>query len=397
FDHWGVVEYHGAKQREVEISQSKPLMQRLFETRLQLAQESLQKGEVDLFELLANWIVQTINQLNDKTIAVRDKWREKRQLGDLDTIRQFSPNTVTALETEIAPLMQWIDVRGYSDAYQFDLLMTQIIQAKLNNTNQFNDLRSDVIHWLHNLQMRLNQVRAKADIIKQARELSFWDDAGLIELEEARVNLRDVMRYKESTGQETVPVPVTDIKDGDIETEQQTTHLKAVDLKAYEKQVESALNELFNQDPILIKIRQGEAVTDQELAQLNALVHTQHPNVDFAELKQFYPSAQGLDQILRNIVGMEVSAVNQRFAQFVQDYPSLNAKQVRFLNMLQNHIAKYGAIEIDALYEAPFTLIDSGGFDALITDDSQADELIDIIDSFGPVAKKDTDGDNKHP
>lgn len=383
FDHWGVVEYHGMQQRDVTINQSKPLMQRLFETRLELAKSSLNHGEVDHFDTIANWLTQAINSLNDKTIAVRDKWKLKRQLSELEVIRQFSPTTVTILETEISPLMQWVDIRGHADAYQWDLLISQLQQAKLAKSTSYSDLKGDVLNLLATLQMNLNQIKAKALEIKQARNSDFWDKASLEEIENMREALRDVVKYRDKGGDPGYAPPVIDIKDSDEKWEQQSTLLNSVDMRAYRAKVEQALADLFDTDPILQKIRNGLSVAEQELESLNALVHAQHPGIDLHTLKDFYGSAAPLDQILRSIVGMDAEAVSVRFSEFIQAYPSLSAKQVQFLGMLKRQIAQSGAIEIKSLYEMPFAAI--GNLEELFENELQIEQLIAIVNKFGPV------------
>ncbi|WP_029134089.1 DEAD/DEAH box helicase family protein [Sedimenticola selenatireducens] len=381
FDHWGVVEYHGMKQRDITVSQSKPLMQRLFEARLVLAKESLNKGEVDHFDTLAQWLAKAINGLNEKTIAVRDKWKLKRQLGEVDVIRQFAATTVTLLETDIAPLMQWVDIRGYADAYQWDLLITQLQQEKLKKSTRYEDLKGDVLNLLSSLQMNLNQVKAKATEIKQARDPQYWDNASLEEIEVMRESLRDIIRHRDKgTGPEYEP-PIIDITDNGEVREQQTTYLNSVDMRAYRIKVEQALLDLFETDATLKKIRNGEPVTEQELDSLNALIHTRHPGIDLHTLQGFYGSAAPLDQILRSIVGMDAEAVNARFAAFIQAYPSLTAKQVQFLGMLKRQIAQSGAIEIKNLYEMPFAAV--GDLDELFDSEQQIEQLIAIVQSFG--------------
>lgn len=382
FDHWGVVEYHGMKQRDVTVSQSKPLMQRLFETRLELAKTSLNHGEVDHFDALANWLTKAINGLNDKSIAVRDKWKLKRQLSELEVIRQFSPTTVTMLQTEISPLMQWVDIRGHADAYQWDLLISQLQQAKLANSTNYNDLKGDVLNLLASLQMNLNQIKAKSAEIKQARTSDFWDKASLEEIESMRETLRDIVKYRDKDGDNGYAPPVIDITDSAEESEHQSTHLNSVDMRAYRAKVEQALSDLFDKDPVLQKIRIGEPVTEQELESLNALVHAQHPGIDLHTLKDFYGSAAPLDQVLRSIVGMDAEAVNMRFAEFIQAYPSLSAKQVQFLGMLKRQIAQSGAIEVKSLYEMPFAAI--GNLEELFDNEQQIEQLIAIVNKFGP-------------
>jgi type I restriction enzyme, R subunit len=380
FDHWGVVEYHGLKQREVEINPNKSPMQRLFESRIALAKSAIEKAEVEVFELLAQWITTAINTLDENTIAVKEKWKLKRQLGDLEIIRQFAPNTVVLLETEMAPLMQWVDVRDHTEAYQFDLLITQLQLTKLADSAAYMDCRGDIINWLNSLQMNLNQVRNKASLIQQVRETSFWDNASLSEIEDMRVQLRDIMKFRDNPLGPDFEAPVIDLTDSHEQSEHQSTYLNEVDMVAYRKKVEAALKELFDTDPVLRKIRKGEPVTEQELKSLNALVHTHHPDVDLNTLKAFYESAGSLEQVLRSIVGMDAEVVNQRFTEFIQAYPSLTSKQIQFLGLLKRQIAQSGSIELDKLYEMPFVAL--GDLDALFDDEHQIESLLAIVKSF---------------
>jgi type I restriction enzyme R subunit len=55
----------------------------------------------------------------------------------------------------------------------------------------------------------------------------------------------------------------------------------------------------------------------------------------------------------------------------------------RFLSLLQNHIAKYGSIEVERLYEDPFTVVDVNGLDGVFQDDD-AEEVVHIINTFAP-------------
>ena len=62
---------------------------------------------------------------------------------------------------------------------------------------------------------------------------------------------------------------------------------------------------------------------------------------------------------------MEKEAVNKSFRDFVQDNPSLTAKQMQFLQLLQNHIAKNGGVSVEQLSEKPFTTLDTQGVDGV--------------------------------
>lgn len=86
------------------------------------------------------------------------------------------------------------------------------------------------------------------------------------------------------------PTRVLDIKEDEAEyrIEARQSRIKSIDASIYQKAVEAALRPLFDANPVLIKIRQGEPVSNDELEQLNSLVHTHNPDVDLHALAEFY-------------------------------------------------------------------------------------------------------------
>ena len=66
--------------------------------------------------------------------------------------------------------------------------------------------------------------------------------------------------------------------------------------------------------------------------------------------------------------------------------------QIQFLDMLQNYIAKNGAIELEKLYDQPFTSISSEGVDGVFSD-TEIDDLIAIVERFQPNETQ--GGDNR--
>ena len=383
FDHWGNFDYFDFHYKPIEPTISKPLMQQVFEERIALADAVLQAAEPQLFNMAADLLLKDLNRLPEDSIAVREKWRTKRNLSRSEVLQQWDPATVARLKSDIAPLMQWVNIRGFTEAHELDLLMTRMQIALLQKSNQFDDYKLNLLDKVNSLQMHLNPVREKAAIIKQVRSTPFWDQLIVQELETVRKELRTIIHHRATGGVTPQQAKVVDIEEdlSQVQTGKRSSSIPTVDMKAYEKQVESILTVLFDKAPVLKKIRRGEPVTDKELESLSSLVLTQNPDVSLDILQDFYGEATPLDQILRSIIGMDPDAVRERFEQFVHKHPHLTAKQTRFLSMLQNHIAKYGAIEVERLYEDPFTLMDADGIDGVFSED-EADELINIINNL---------------
>ena len=86
---------------------------------------------------------------------------------------------------------------------------------------------------------------------------------------------------------------------------------------------------------------------------------------------------------------MDPEALNPVFRTFVNRHKKLNSLQIKFLEMLQNHISKYGCVTVEQLYEDPFKMLDAEGIDGIFSDETQIDEVIDIIKQFpSPEARE---------
>lgn len=384
FDHWGNFEFFDKEYKKAEPSVPKSLMQQLFEARLDLARTALDKGEPEGFNLVITLIREDLERLSEDTISVREKWREKRALSRPEILQQFAPATEQALRWQMAPLMKWVDFRNHVDAYRFDLLVTNLEIEFLKKSGQFSDLKDQLLDKISRLQMHLNPVREKAELIKKVKTPGFWEEASPDSLENIRRELRGIMKYVAKTTYDPEPPKFIDIQDGQVEYKRLPTSLKFTDMTGFRKKVQEALLRVFEENPTLQKIKTGEPVSREDLKALTSLVLTRTPNVDEQVLREFFETAEPLDHAIRSIIGMDASVVNGCFADFVAGYPSLTANQVSFLNLLKNYISRYGCIEVEQLYEPPFTTLHSGGLDGVFTDEAMIDELLVVIESFKP-------------
>ncbi len=384
FDHWANFDYHGMNPDDTETKASKSLAQKRLEDWIELAQVAQKKFEKGTVSAVAEQLLNQITALDEKSIAVQEKWESRARLSDKKLLEQFAPQTRQRLLDDIAPLMQWQDVRGQGDAIRFDRDMIAAQTALYTNKDKIAPIAATIISKLNALPPHLAQVQQHGDLINTLREPDWWPVASFGEMENARKKLRGIMHLMEKETPPPEPVVFTDItEDRDqIRREVRETNIRPVDFKLYRQQIQGALEPLFTSSPVLIKIRNGEPVTEQELDELTKLVLIQNPNVDIKVLKDFYPQASaGLDQILRTLVGMDHQAVAERFARFAAAH-SLSSQQLRFLDMLKNHIRDFGTIEMKQLFEQPFTRIHGEGVTGVFTDMNQVMAIKDIVDSF---------------
>ena len=388
FDHWGNFEFFEENAKEADPGSKKSLMQLLFEARIELAETALKKGELEAFGKTVRLIQKDIIDLPETCIAVRDKWRQKRSVEPIEVLEKFSPDTVQLLKAEIAPLMQWVNIRGRADAKAFDMRIALAQTALLTAGSRFEDMKNEIQEQVSLLPMHLNQVRQKATTIKEVLQKDFWDSTSFDEMEDVRGELRGIMKYKERGGTEPPLIPVIDVKDEGVQFERRKTTLTAMDMEAYRRRLHAVLEPMFAENPTLKKIRSGELVSEGEMKTVLSMAVAQVPNVEYEDLLEFYPEAAPLEVILRSIVGMEIEVVKEKFAEFQSRY-RLEPMQSHFLTTLQRIISKNGAIKVAQLYDSPFTDLHANGLDGVFHDnDEQIDAIIDIVKTFDPETYK---------
>jgi type I restriction enzyme R subunit len=386
FDHWKNFEWFDEEAKENTPLPAKSLMQRVFEARVRLAEAALNGQDLESFQLATRLIGQDIAALPERSIAVREKWREVATVRRPEVLERLDPLTRNTLTEQIAPLMQWVNISGNEEAYQFDKLVCQLQTEKLKGSAKFDDLKAKLLDEISQLRMNLSQVAVKAPVISRVKSADFWANASIQSLEEVRSELRGVMRYRLPSVTPAGLPRVLDVREDEalVERKRHVPKLAGLELVAYRNRVQKVLTDLFDTNPTLQKIKAGEPVSEADLQALVSLVLTQDPDLDLNDLMEYYPETAGhLDVAIRGMIGLDAQAVEARFVEFVENHQPLNSHQVKFLDLLKDHIRKYGLIQVSDLYEPPFTLFHSDGVDGVF-DSALATDLVAVINSFAP-------------
>src|SRR6185295_2373418 len=150
--------------------------------------------------------------------------------------------------------------------------------------------------------------------------------------------------------------------------------------------VESVLRDHFAENPILQRIRAGKSVREAELEELARLVLQVDDKANVRHLAGHVPETRrSLLTVFRSLVGLDAAAVEQAFTDFVHQHPRLTSQQLRFLQVLQNYIAQNGGIELERLYEPPFTTLHAESMDGIFQDPGDIDQLLAILSVFEPT------------
>ncbi|MCF6312261.1 MAG: DEAD/DEAH box helicase family protein [Verrucomicrobiales bacterium] len=386
FDHWGNFEYFGESQEEADPPRSKSLCEQLFEARIDLGQTAIEQQQLEVLKLSTSLLAADLVALPQDCLCVREKWREIHSLQQAGVLLAFDAPTVALLRSEMAPLMMWRDARGKEAAYRFDVLIAKLQAAKLSSSAVADDLSDQVIEQISALPINIKQVADKDALIQKAKKSTYYKNASTDDLENLRSELRGIMRYrkKRTTGPTVGPLYI-DIKEdkADEEYHAHKVKLEGLDLAAYRNRVESVLRGLLDGSAALQKIRKGQPVAATDIEELVDDVLLQDPDLHLDELLTHYPNkSKSLELAIRQVIGLDSENIDKHFRKFVQKYPALNANQIRFLDLLKSHFSNYGDIDLEKLWEAPFTTVHSDGVDGVFTDPEQVDLLLDILEKL---------------
>ncbi|UQA63258.1 DEAD/DEAH box helicase family protein [Polyangium aurulentum] len=384
FDHWSNFWFFDEEYVEKQEAPQRSLLQQLFEARVAVAEAALEAMNEPVFQATVDLLVEDIRAVQRaRSIEVRDKWRELELLAERERIAQFAAVTKADLLSIAAPLMRWRDIRGDEEAYRFDLLVAKLEEAVLRKTPRVADLKARVEAQVELLMKNQTPVKAKAAAIEAVRSKKFWTGVTVPRLEEIRTELRGIMKYQQEKRVQSVGPKTVDVTDAELRGEDYIPKLEGLEFVEYKRRVEAVLREHFTQNATLQRIRTGKAVKDDELEELARLVLHVDDKANVKHLLGRQPEVQRtLLGVFRSLVGLDATAVEAAFKEFVKKYPRLSAQQLRFLQLLQNHIAQNGGIEIERLYEAPFTDVHAESVDGIFPRSEQVDEILAILETF---------------
>lgn len=382
FDHGRNFWFFDEVYKEKQPTAQKSLLQRLFEARITLAEAAIDKMNDSVFQSTVDLLAQDVRDaIASNSIEVRDHRIALEKLANREHLGVFDAAVKADLRQIAGPLMMWRDIRGEEDAYRFDVLVTRLEEEVVKRSPGMIDLKAAVEAEVARLLKNQTPVKAKAAAILAVESKEFWQEVTVPKLEEIRLELRGIMKYQAATRTSRVAPRVYDVTDGDTEGVDYTPKLEGLDWIEYRQRVEKVIRDHFANNPILQRIRAGKRVPDEDLETLVTLVLRVDDKANVKRLVQ-PEQKQSLLDVLRGLVGLDAEAVEAAFKDFVHKYPQMSAQQLRFLQMLKNHIVQNGGITIERLYDVPFTTIHAEGIDGIFTESKQIDEILGILEAF---------------
>lgn len=210
--------------------------------------------------------------------------------------------------------------------------------------------------------------------IEKVQTDEFWESADLLELEEVRIVLRELIKF---IAREQQQIYYTNFKDQILEINENGAMYNSNDLKDYKKKVEHYLK--GHQDEIAIyKLRNNKQLTQDDMKILEHIMWEELGSK--AEYEKEYGDTP-ITKLVRKIVGLDRGAANEAFSKFLSE-ESLNVVQIRYVKLIVDYIVANGMIDDKSvLMEEPFRSL--GSIVALFKDNmSDAREIMGVIEDI---------------
>lgn len=353
FDCCNNFEFFEENEKGIETTLAEGLTEKIFNLKLDLIvelqnidyQENKQFGEIR--KQLIKEFLDAINMLNEESFIVKAKRGYVEKYSDIN-----SWNTITGIEkfeikNNLTPIFVITDID--ESAKRFDNLIYSLQIRKLKRKN-YNFQVNSIISLMNNLSElgTINQIKQKAEMIRDISKKEYWDNATFVEIEEIRVKLRELIKFIENPPRKIWNV---DFEDTLIIDEEQI-NITGNNFEDYKKKVKNFLD--GNMDNLVIyKIKHNQLLTELEKNDLERIMFEElGTNKEFIET--FGDS--NVIQAVRNIVGLDRETANKIFSKYINDN-RLNSKQIQFVKILKDYIIENGIINLDKLVEMPFSKI----------------------------------------
>ncbi|MCP5448417.1 MAG: DEAD/DEAH box helicase family protein [Chromatiaceae bacterium] len=390
-DCWDNFEYFKLQPKGKELKPQLPLPVRLVGLRLDKIEKAIDSGHPDIAEREITKLRQQIAELPQGSVVIKEAATALDRLKEENFWITLSHDRLEFLRTEIKPLFRTVSEADFK-AMRFERDLLEYSLAKLSEEKEKAEtLKEGIVEQISELPLSVNFVKTEEALIRAAQTSHYWAKTNPIELEDAldelTARLGPLMKFREqNTGPGPVHLDLTDTLHNKEWVEFGPQH-EAVSISRYREMVEALIAELTEHNPILLKIKNGDAVTPDEAQALAELLHNEHPHITEDLLRQVYKNRKAsFIQFIRHILGIEIlksfpETVSEAFDQFIGQHSNLSSRQLEFLKLLKNFIVEREKVEKRDLINAPFTVIHPQGIRGVFSA-SEINEILQLTESL---------------
>lgn len=362
-------------------SAAKPLHQQLFEAQLDIVvsiqnNQDASAQDDELAKMYKDNLFEKINQLDTNRFEVRKHLRYVNKYKTESNWNALTQSDVLEIQQNLSHLAAYTEDTDEL-AKRFDLIIYQLELAILRQSKKQARYIENINNIGHLLFSKRNipAVAAKLPIINAVISDGFWQNISLLQLENTRESLRNLIQFLKDENKEipiysdfTDELPYEEVREKDILTEY-------TKLQSYKDRVESFIRK--NKNHLVIdKLYKNIPVTPSELAILEEFLMQEAESKDrlFTEYEE-----QPLGKFVRRIIGLDIEAAQKHFTDFIQQ-ANLNANQITFTQKIIDYLNKNGVLDKTMLTQPPFNDQDDNGIIGIFPEEDKLVKVIQLIE-----------------
>jgi len=381
FDYCQNFEFFDANPDGIEGKVVKSLVQQVFEAKLEVAllireQADSSDEQKALSSTYIDELHGLVESLDRERFVVKAALRAVVEFGSKKRWESLSKSDMSDINQQLSSLV--LGAKNDDElARRFDVLILKYQLALLTSaysTDSFINQISSISKAL----LKKQNIPAVAEHVSLLNDLQteiFWTAVNINRLDEVRLALRDLIKYLDKESQVNVVTTFEDKLDHGGVKEYDLIPAYGR-LQSYQDRVESYVRN--HKDHLVIqKLKTNKPITETEITALENILF----DGETIGTKQDYINTYGdkpLGEFIRGIVGLDLAAAQEAFAEFIQA-GSLRADQMTFINNIITYLTKNGMIDKEMLFKPPFTNQHQDGLVGVF-DDAAAMKVIKLID-----------------
>lgn len=386
FDFCNNLEYFSQDLPGSEGNISKPLSQRIFETRVSVvaalsAQDHVFDGHY--MDSVADELAAFVGSLRLDNVLVRPHRAAVEQFQQKEAWTSLRNPADVEKALSLGSVASTVKVDGSLEAKQFDLLMLSAQLAVVTGDGlALSKARSVVQSLAENLLTKtaIPVVNRQATLLEQVISDEWWDCVTPALLEFARKKLRDLAHLLDKGHRRTVYTNFQDELFEPVEVEVVNTQV-GMNQERFEQKMQEHLRKHL-EHVALQKLFRGKQITEADFAALTDLVDSSgignSVNIEFAK-----GQAGSLGVFIRSLVGLDRQAAQEAFAVYL-DESRFSAQQIRFVQRIIDELSENGVVNPARLYEDPY--VNMGDPFEMFGDDG-AFEIVSILERIQKTAE----------
>lgn len=399
FDLCGNFAFFEENPKGIETGEQKSLTEEVFNLKLRLAQylkedKFAENAELQQFRnQLLNELHADIKNLNTDRFDVKMKmeWVLDYGMDNRELWNHLDNKDVKNIQEHLSMLVK--PAKNESDLARFyDKLLYSLMKKQVESP--------DIESFIGNYQVPITKVatiskkllkktsipvvKEREDIIAQPLDKEFWKVDGLTHLEIIRTSIRNLVRYIDREDQRIVTTNfmdelyANDVAINDYKSQESREKYGTSPFKSNIHRLEELIRKHKNHVTIA-RIRNGEAITDEEVKALEAILF--NGELKKESLEDEIGGKLNLVELIIHATGLSQNNVNKAFAEFINKN-QLSSVQIRFLETIKEFLTKNGEIDPEKLFDGPaFKKFHNHGIVGVFTE-QQTDTIFEIINKI---------------